>query len=191
MEVKLIASKFQRFINILKEGNRNHNDDEIIRESIKSIPCFQRYQIESDCSVFDLFDMLKYEKIDAHQFLFRKGDKGTKFYIVLSGNPIVMVPNIEKTELNINEAKNIKKLCGEMPEINFISQRRSLMSQFSRGSNSNKKDNNVGKKSDLNQFNKLLTGSDNQNIINEEFLGDFDKCKKNLILIFLKKFFFL
>ena len=87
---------------ILSKKKRNNNELLIIKEFLSSLKIFDNHTLDvnQDKLLFSLSSFLKMEKRPESSLLFRYGDKGSKFYIVIKGELSVLIVKETKIELN-------------------------------------------------------------------------------------------
>lgn len=103
-------------VNILKKKNKSHKDLTTIDQFFAKTAFFSKFKdlIDED-SYFKQLKCVEYEKVPAHQILFRKGDPGIKLYIIMSGSVNVMLNKNEKenSRNTFNEKKKLQRLFHE------------------------------------------------------------------------------
>ena len=81
---------------ILKKRAKNSDDLEYLDTYFTKVKFFADSKAKVDKeSFYKLLKCLQYERLKGHEILFRKGDKGDKFYIILKGSVKVMIPKPE------------------------------------------------------------------------------------------------
>lgn len=94
---------------ILRKRNaKTQNDLDFQDHKFKDIKFFSDYKEKLEEEFFTrLLKSLDYEKHNAKQILFRRGEKGTKFYIILKGSVTVM---LEKKEHEVTQKTKPERL---------------------------------------------------------------------------------
>ena len=87
---------------ILDKKNRTQNELLIIKEFLSSLNLFnnQIQNINKDKLLLSLSSFLKMENMPKNSILFKFGNKGNKFYIVIKGELSVLILRETKVELN-------------------------------------------------------------------------------------------
>lgn len=98
----------EEVITIQKKKHKTEDELHILDERFKNVKFFadHKKKIESE-SYLKLLKYLSYEKVNAHQILFRQGDLGDKFYVILKGNVQVFV---KKPDREVKRKSNKEKL---------------------------------------------------------------------------------
>jgi len=96
---------FQEIISILQKPQRNYLDNILITSYLSKMDniiqnIFQGYQDNNQSMLHNISHLLNYEKIPKNNAIFRYGDDGNKFYIILDGQVEVLIPHIEEKMLN-------------------------------------------------------------------------------------------
>ena len=93
---------------ILKKNNRTNDELKILDEQFSKIKFFSDNKKKMDQeSYYKLLRYLSYEKISSNQIVFRQGDMGDKFYVILKGNVDVFV---RKPDIELKKKTNKDKL---------------------------------------------------------------------------------
>jgi hypothetical protein len=104
-------------VRILKKRHKKTAGDlDLIDEKFDSVKFFQEYKQKLDTENFQkLLKQLEYEKVSKNQILFRKGQRGDKFYIILTGSVKVYIhkPIEEKKKLSKNEKATLRRFLDE------------------------------------------------------------------------------
>lgn len=103
-------------VRILKKKNKSPKDLVMLDVKFEKIKFFSEFRDKIDEeSFYRLLKSLQYEKIRAHQSLFRYGDRGHKFYIILTGSVSVMLNKDKKDIVNntFQERRKLQKLFNE------------------------------------------------------------------------------
>ncbi|CDW89498.1 UNKNOWN [Stylonychia lemnae] len=107
--------QLQMIIQILKKNPefRNDKDLSVLAPMLREIKFFKEREIQ-DHHLIDLCLELKYEQIESGSFVFKQGDYGDKFYIILKGKVAVLIHNSKGN-------KKIQKYSGSfrVPKTNF------------------------------------------------------------------------
>ena len=87
---------------ILNKKNRTQNELLIIKEFLSSLNLFNNHiqNINKDKLLLSLSSFLKMENMPKNSILFKFGNKGNKFYIVIKGELSVLILRETKVELN-------------------------------------------------------------------------------------------
>lgn len=85
---------------------RSEKDLQILAPLLQEIPFFKQRNIEGS-SLQDISSELAFEQCQAGEFVFKQGDYGDRFYIILHGKVQVLInnPNLKK-----GQAKKKKKI---------------------------------------------------------------------------------
>jgi CRP-like cAMP-binding protein len=87
---------------------RNGNDCKIIADYLLTLKEFSQLIKDSHSENYkDLIrkisNVLKYEKLNKDELLFRQGDRGDKFYIILKGSVSILIPKLVEVKLSESE----------------------------------------------------------------------------------------
>jgi CRP-like cAMP-binding protein len=103
-------------VRILRKKNKSASDIEALDSKFSNLKFFAEFKAKIDEESFaKLLKCLSYEKSSGHQVLFRKGDVGTKLYIILKGTVAVMInkPPKDIVPWNLIEKKKFTRLFDE------------------------------------------------------------------------------
>ena len=100
--IELSEINFNTIQYILSKKNRNQKELSIIQEFLNSLNLFNNptNNISKDKLLLSLSSFLKLEKRPQNSILFKFGNKGNKFYIVIKGELSVLILKETKIELN-------------------------------------------------------------------------------------------
>lgn len=79
---------FSLCISLLKVNSslRNDNQNRILRTMFSQLQFFKELRENNDLQVIvQLINAMKYQRLTQGQVLFKVGDKGTRFYVILKG----------------------------------------------------------------------------------------------------------
>lgn len=81
-------------VHILKKKNKSPKDIEVLDKRFEKIKFFAEFRSKIEPESFQkLLKSLSYEKVSMNQLVFRKGETGDKFYIILKGSIAVILQN--------------------------------------------------------------------------------------------------
>ena len=102
-----------QLIELIRKGNKSHTDVKSLDEHFRQIGFFKNcYEKLSTDQYKRLLKALDYEKVRKNQFLYHQGDKGNKFYVVLSGHVRVIVKKKNPPQpVSTAYRKYVKKVC--------------------------------------------------------------------------------
>ena len=100
--IELNEINFNTIQYILSKKNRNQKELSIIQEFLNSLNLFNNptNNVSKDKLLYSLSSFLKLEKRPQNSILFKFGNKGNKFYIVIKGELSVLILKETKVELN-------------------------------------------------------------------------------------------
>lgn len=100
--IKLNELNFNTIQYILSKKNRNQKELSIIQEFLNSLNLFNNpnKNVNKEKLLLSLSSFLKLEKRPQNSILFKFGNKGNKFYIVIKGELSVLILKETKVELN-------------------------------------------------------------------------------------------
>ena len=125
-------------IKILKKKNKSQRDLQIQDLKFAKIKFFAEFRDKIDEeSFYRLQKSQQYEKIGAHQQLFRKGDRGEKFYILLKGSVSVML-DMPENEINKKLTFQERRMFQKMFHEHIDAERNTTVSQLQTFSNMKK-----------------------------------------------------
>jgi CRP-like cAMP-binding protein len=94
---------------VMTKASRNFNENAVLIGYLKTLNPLVKMLKDavSELNYEDLLKnisfVLKYDYFDENHILFRYGDKGDKFYLILKGQVAILLPKDEKTELSEEE----------------------------------------------------------------------------------------
>lgn len=108
-------------VNVITSSKRTHEELTFLKGFFKNIPTFSDLVSKSSINFDQIFDsivnLLKYEFLEKNKIIFRYGDQGDKFYIILSGKVQVLAPKLIEQKmsfLQFMEYLNMLKNLGEI-----------------------------------------------------------------------------
>lgn len=110
----------ERITHILKKRIKTTQDIENLDAHFKDVKFFSDSKSKIDEESFGkLLKCLQYERIKGHEILFRRGDKGDKFYIILKGSVSVMIPKLDHEVKKRDNKEKLKaaKLFNESSKV--------------------------------------------------------------------------
>lgn len=101
---------------LFKNDDKTQADVGILIEKFKDVKFFVEYKNKLTEDLFiKLLRALQFYKIKKNQILFRQGEKGTRYYIILKGSVHVMIKKKEKETVQMNKLE-ISKFRGLLNE---------------------------------------------------------------------------
>lgn len=102
-----------QLVDLIKKEKKSHADMKSLDEHFRQINFFKNcYEKLNNDQYRRLLKALDYEKVRKNQFLYHQGDKGNKFYVVLSGHVRVIVKKKNPPQpITVAYKKYINKVC--------------------------------------------------------------------------------
>jgi hypothetical protein len=106
---------FNIFFHCMSHSSRSNLEISVIIKYLTTLDSFMTLLHKSNCSIkeltYTISSFIKYEFLPKDHLLFRLGDRGEKYYIILKGSVSILIPKDMKMDLTEEEFfKFIKKL---------------------------------------------------------------------------------
>lgn len=108
-------SPMEHLAHILKSDRRTGKEMKAIGSLVRTIQFFSKcYHILTANQYWRMVSTLQYERVSKNRFLYHKGDKGNKFYVILSGQAIVFVPKDDQQRKHVSLSKAQQKYVSRL-----------------------------------------------------------------------------
>jgi CRP-like cAMP-binding protein len=103
-------------VRILRKKHKSPTEVELLEKRFEKVNFFKDSRSKLDTeSYHKLLKTLSYEKVRGNQLLFRQGDRGAKFFIILKGKVSVVLNRSAKEVIKstVNERRQILRVLNE------------------------------------------------------------------------------